>query len=103
MVYESENNFLKEGTPLPQLAIQEFCSSEDYHFHSKKQMELVTKICPNIAQVKFFYDSELICDISVLENFHNLCDLRLNGGDFNKDPLRQVIENIGHQLVKFEL
>ena len=85
-----------------QFAIQEFCSSEDYHFHSKKQMELVADMCPNIAQVKFFYDSEILCEIKTLQKFSCLQDLRLNGGDFNKDPLRPLIENIGHLFTNLE-
>ena len=41
--------FLEEG--LPVLHIQEFRSSEEYHFHSKKQMELVSMMCPEISKV----------------------------------------------------
>ena len=37
---------------LPVLQIHEFRSSEDYHFHSKKQMELVSVMCPKISKVK---------------------------------------------------
>jgi len=102
LVYESPEDVLPRGQKLPQFAIQEFCSSEDYHFHSKKQMELVAQMCPNIAQIKFFYDSEILCEIRTLEKFHHLQELCLNGGDFNKDPLRALIENIGHQLRRLE-
>jgi len=102
LVYESPDEILPRGLGLPTLAIQEFCSSEDYHFHSKKQMELVAQMCPDIAQIKFFYDSEILCEIRTLEKFSHLEDLRLNGGDFNKDPLRALIENIGHQLRRLE-
>ena len=65
-------------------------------------MELVADMCPNIAQVKFFYDSEILCEIKTLQKFSRLQDLRLNGGDFNKDPLRPLIENIGHQFTNLE-
>ena len=65
-------------------------------------MELVAQMCPNIAQIKFFYDSEILCEIRTLEKFHHLQELCLNGGDFNKDPLRALIENIGHQLRRLE-
>ena len=27
----------------------------------------------------------------------------LNGGDFVKDPLRMLFENVGHKLVKLEM
>jgi len=101
LVYESPEEVWPRGQRL-QFAIQEFCSSEDYHFHSKKQMELVADMCPNIAQVKFFYDSEILCEIKTLQKFPHLQDLRLNGGDFNKDPLRPLIENMGHQLRNLE-
>jgi len=101
LVYESPEETWPRGQRL-QFAIQEFCSSEDYHFHSKKQMELVADMCPNIAQVKFFYDSEILCEIKTLQKFSCLQDLRLNGGDFNKDPLRPLIENIGHQFTNLE-
>ena len=37
---------------LPVFQIHEFRSSEDYHFHSKKQMELVSVMCPKISKVK---------------------------------------------------
>ena len=66
-----------------------------YHFHSGKQMALVAQICPNIAQVthlainlyhkkikfclaqiRFFYDCELLCQLQVLALFTNLTDLR---------------------------
>ena len=53
--------------------------------------------------MKFFYDSEILCEIRTLERFSNLRDLCLNGGDFNKDPLRQLLENVGKQLVVLEL
>eukprot|EP00092_Neocalanus_flemingeri_P004778 GFUD01005144.1.p1 GENE.GFUD01005144.1~~GFUD01005144.1.p1 ORF type:complete len:601 (+),score=111.45 GFUD01005144.1:373-2175(+) len=102
LVYDSPEEVLPKEQRLPQFAIQEFCSSEDYHFHSKKQMELVAQLCPNIAQIKFFYDSEILCEIRTLEKFPHLQDLCLNGGDFNKDPLRPLIENIGHQLKRLE-
>lgn len=101
LVYESPEEVWTRGQR-HHFAIQEFCSSEDYHFHSKKQMELVADMCPNIAQVKFFYDSEILCEIKTLQKFSHLQDLRLNGGDFNKDPLRPLIENIGHQLRNLE-
>ena len=52
--------------------------------------------------MRFFYDSELLCEIRTLEKFSSLSELCLNGGDFNKDPLRQLFENIGHQLTKLE-
>jgi len=102
LVYESPEEVLAKGHALPQFAIQEFCSSEDYHFHSKKQMELVAQMCPKIAQVRFFYDSEILCEIRTLEKFQHLQDLSLNGGDFSRDPLRVLIENIGHQLRRLE-
>jgi len=102
MVYDSPTDFISKDK-LPTLYIQEFCSSEDYHFHSKKQLELVSKMCPNIRRVKFFYDSELLCEIRTLESFSNLCELSLNGGDFVKDPLRMLFENVGHKLVKLEM
>ena len=142
--------------------IHEFRSSEEYHFHSKKQMELVAVMCPKISKVKnpteqiknyiywsnhskdikkgsigkksavieafsitssknlgsndiyfnllisqifqmrFFYDSEALCEIRTLEKFTNLCELCLNGGDFAKDPLRELFENIGPQLSSLE-
>jgi len=103
MAYESSEEFLPKKKGLPVFSIQEFSSSEDYHFHSKKQMELVSVMCPNIAKMRFFYDSELLCEIRTLEKFSSLSELCLNGGDFNKDPLRQLFENIGHQLTKLEL
>ena len=53
--------------------------------------------------MRFFYDSELLCEIRTLEKFSHLSDLCLNGGDFNKDPLRLLFENIGHQLYRLEL
>ena len=39
------------GSGLPRFHIQEFTASEDYHFHSKKQMELVSVMCPDIRKV----------------------------------------------------
>jgi len=101
LAYESPEEVWNKGQRL-QFQIQEFCSSEDYHFHSKKQMQLVAEMCPKISQVKFFYDSETLCEIKTLQNFRHLQDLRLNGGDFTKDPLRPLIENIGHQLTNLE-
>ena len=53
--------------------------------------------------MRFFYDSEILCEIGTLEKFHHLQELCLNGGDFNKDPLRQLIENQGHNWTKLEL
>ena len=53
--------------------------------------------------MRFFYDSEILCEIGTLEKFHHLQELCLNGGDFNKDPLRQMIENLGHNWTKLEL
>merc|ERR1719270_2238943 len=64
MVYEdSSNSSNKSEKNIPKFSIQEFSSSEDYHFHSKKQMELVSVMCPNISKMRFFYDSELLCEI----------------------------------------
>jgi len=102
LVYQSGEDLLPKG-PLPRFQIREFCASEEYHFHSGKQMALVAQICPNIAQIRFFYDCELLCQLQVLALFTNLTDLRLNGGDYNKDPLRPLIENIGNQLTRLEL
>ena len=53
--------------------------------------------------MRFFYDSEALCEIRTLEKFTNLCELCLNGGDFAKDPLRELFENIGPQLSSLEL
>ena len=53
--------------------------------------------------MRFFYDSEILCEIGTLERFSHLQELCLNGGDFNKDPLRQLIENTGHNWTKLEL
>merc|ERR1719370_1051031 len=50
LVYESPEEIWPRGKRL-QFAIQEFCSSEDYHFHSKKQMELVADLCNIGTQV----------------------------------------------------
>ena len=53
--------------------------------------------------MRFFYDSEALCEIRTLEKFTNLRELCLNGGDFAKDPLRELLENIGPQLSSLEL
>lgn len=53
--------------------------------------------------MRFFYDSEALCEIRTLERFSNLRELCLNGGDFAKDPLRELFENIGPQLSSLEL
>ena len=53
--------------------------------------------------MRFFYDSEILCEIETLGKFHHLQELCLNGGDFNKDPLRHLIESIGHNWTKLEL
>ena len=53
--------------------------------------------------MRFFYDAEILCEIGTLEKFHHLQELCLNGGDFNKDPLRELIENLGHNWTKLEL
>ena len=53
--------------------------------------------------MRFFYDSEALCEIRTLEKFTNLRELCLNGGDFAKDPLRDLLENIGPQLSSLEL
>lgn len=102
LVYQSGEDLLPKG-PLPKFLIREFAASEEYHFHSGKQMALVAQLCPYIAQIRFFYDCELLCQLGVLNMFHNLTDLRLNGGDYNKDPLRPLVENIGGQLTRLEL
>ncbi len=47
--FDNIDLFLDECLPL--LQIHEFRSSEDYHFHSKKQMELVSVMCPKISKV----------------------------------------------------
>ena len=47
--FDNIDLFLDEGLQL--LQIHEFRSSEDYHFHSKKQMELVSVMCPKISKV----------------------------------------------------
>ena len=65
-------------------------------------MQLVAEMCPKISQVKFFSGLDTLCEIKTLQNFRHLQDLRLNGGDFTKDPLRPLIENIGHQLTNLE-
>lgn len=103
LAYDSSEEFWPKASGLPRFSIQEFTSSEDYHFHSKKQMELVSVMCPYISKMRFFYDSEILCEIGTLEKFHHLQELCLNGGDFNKDPLRQMIENLGHNWTKLEL
>lgn len=103
IAYESQNINLLQNEGLPLLQIHEFRSSEDYHFHSKKQMELVSVMCPKISKMRFFYDSEALCEIRTLERFSNLRELCLNGGDFAKDPLRELFEKIGPQLSSLEL
>lgn len=103
IAYENRDiNPLQKGS-LPVFQIHEFRSSEEYHFHSKKQMELVAVMCPKISKMRFFYDSEALCEIRTLEKFTNLRELCLNGGDFAKDPLRELLENIGPQLLSLEL
>ena len=52
--------------------------------------------------MRFFYDSEMLCEIRTLERFNNLRELCLNGGDFNKDPVRVMPESVGKQLTRLE-
>lgn len=88
---------------LPELKIRDFLASEEYYFHSTRQMQWVHRICPFISKMRFFYDGEVLCELKVLERYQYLEDLSLNGGDFAKDPLLPLVENIGHRLTKLEL
>ena len=44
----------------------------------------------------------MLCEIRTLERFNNLRELCLNGGDFNKDPVRVMLESVGKQLTRLE-
>ncbi|XP_023344715.1 uncharacterized protein LOC111713950 isoform X2 [Eurytemora carolleeae] len=93
----------RRGDPCPRLKIQEFCCSEIYHFHSTKQMTRVSNMCPYIREVSFFYDGEELCELNTLSLLPKLVQLKLNGGDVSKDPIREFFEMIGPRLERLEL
>ena len=41
------------------LKIKGFWASEDYYFHTDKQMELVGRCCPEIEKMTFMYNSQV--------------------------------------------
>jgi len=102
VVYEDQEIWEK-GSSCPTLNILEFSCSEVYYFHTTKQMELAAQMCPHVRHVSFFYDGELTCQLAVLNNFTNLTHLKLNGGDLNKDPLRQFVEGVSRKLEQLDL
>jgi len=101
-VQNDNDDIWEKGQPPPLLNVQEFYNSEVDYFHTTQQMILVNRICPDIRKIRFFYDGEETCELSVLDIFENLCELKINGGDLNKDPLRPLFEEIGHRLTKLE-
>ena len=42
------------------LKIKDFWASEDYYFHSDRQMELVGRCCPEITKMTFMFNSQVI-------------------------------------------
>ena len=53
---ESENMGKIIKNP-PTLKIQEFWASEEYFFHTEEQMDLVSKYCPDIKKMLFYFQN----------------------------------------------
>ena len=41
----------------PTLKVQEFWASEEYFFHTEEQMDLVSKYCPDIKKMLFYFQN----------------------------------------------
>ena len=95
--------YLEISRPQTVLQIQDFWASEDYFFHSREQMLLVSKFCPNITKAMFMFELQACDDLSILNEFPNLIDLDLWGGQFYTDGLCEYLQTHGVKLINLAL
>ena len=48
---------LKDDVNSMKLKVQEFWASEEYFFHTQEQMDLVSKYCPDIKKMLFYFQN----------------------------------------------
>ena len=48
---------LVKDVNLMKLKVQEFWASEEYFFHTEEQMDLVSKYCPDIKKMLFYFQN----------------------------------------------
>ncbi len=93
---------LQETGSSQKIMVQEFWASEEYYFHTEQQMTLVSMYCPHITSMLFMFDVSH-SRLQVLAKFTKLQKLDLWGGAFYEDGLCELLEHVGHQLVKLSL
>lgn len=103
-VVEHLHTSLRQNTMAvhPKLKLQEFWASEEYYFHTEEQMDLVSRYCPEVKKMLFMFQNTS-CRLSVLAAFPKLEDLDLWGGSFYTDGLAELLQTIGHRLLKLSL
>ena len=80
------------------LHLEDFWASEDYYFHTREQMLLVSKYCPKINRAMFMFEYQSCEDLSILNEFPDLNDLDLWGGRFYTDGLCEYLQTQGHKV-----
>ena len=56
-IITSTTSTMDEKINPPTLKIQEFWASEEYFFHTEEQMDLVSKYCPDIKKMLFYFQN----------------------------------------------
>ena len=82
----------------PVYDLQEFTPSQSYFFHETWQLEMVSRMCPNIKKILFIQHSESCPSLLPLQEFHFLTDLQLHGAGWESGGLQDLLNLVGHQL-----
>ena len=54
---ENTEKLIEDDVNSMKLKVQEFWASEEYFFHTQEQMDLVSKYCPDIKKMLFYFQN----------------------------------------------
>ena len=54
---ENTETLIEDDVNSMKLKVQEFWASEEYFFHTQEQMDLVSKYCPDIKKMLFYFQN----------------------------------------------
>ena len=87
----------------PVFDIREFIPSTSYFFHEDWQMEMVSRMCPNIEKMLFIQHPKCCPTLEPLESFHKLTELQIHGSEWNKSGIEKLLQKLGSQLINLGL
>ena len=82
----------------PVFDIRDFLPSTTYFFHESWQMEMVSRMCPNIQKMLFIQHPKCCPTLAPLESFTKLTDLQIHGSDWGSSGLVPLVEKGGGSL-----